>query len=96
MVSVLCPGMVSTNITSHARVVGDDQKEVNEMELEGEKLYKAPGVITSDQVAQITIRAMKENRFFIFTNPEYPGEGLAKRGQDIQKLEKHLQDTFKG
>lgn len=94
MVSVLCPAFVATNIGFNSRYVGSDQ-EIANMEVEGEEMFNidTPGVIESDDVAQIVVKAMKEKRFFILTHPEVQ-EGLLSRGQDMQKLEKHLQDTF--
>jgi hypothetical protein len=85
--------MVSTNLHFHTRYVGDDPKEINNLKLEGEKLYKAPDVIEPDDVAQIVVKAMKEKRFLILTHPEVQAH-LMNRGQDMQKLERYLQDTF--
>jgi len=96
MVSVLCPGMVTTNLRFHSRYVGSDQ-EIANMKVEGEEMFNinTPGVIESDNVAQIVVKAMKEKSFFILTHPEVK-EALMNRGHDMEKLEKHLQDTFKG
>ena len=94
MVSVLCPGMVTTNLRFHSRYVGSDQ-EIADMKVEVEEMFNinTPGVIESDDVAQIVVKAMKEKRFFILTHLEVQA-ALMSRGQDVQKLEKHLQDTF--
>jgi NAD(P)-dependent dehydrogenase (short-subunit alcohol dehydrogenase family) len=97
MVSVLCPGVVSTNLPFTTRVVGDDTEEVNDLRLELEKLFKPSGglpILEPDDVAQITVKAMQENRFFIITHPEVQTL-LMNRGQDMQKLEKYLQNISK-
>ena len=96
MVSVLCPGMVTTNLGFSSRYVGSDQ-EIADMNVEGEEMFNinTPGVIESDDVAQIVVKAMKEKRFFILTHQEVQAH-LKSRGQDIEKLEKHLQDVFGG
>ena len=96
MVSVLCPGMVTTNLGFNSRYVGSDQ-EIADMKVMVEEMFdiNTPGVIESDDVAQIVVKAMKEKRFFIFTHPEIQA-ALMSRGQDMKKLEKHLQDTFGG
>lgn len=93
MVSVLCPGGVATNIRFHARYVGDDPKEINDLKSEGEELFKQPDMIEPDDVAQILVRAMKEKRFLILTHPEVQAS-LMNQGRDIQKYEKYLQNTF--
>ena len=84
MVSVLCPGMVSTNLPFTTRVVGDDTKEINDLRLELENLFKPSGglhILDPDDVAQIVVKAMKEERFFIITHPEVQTL-LMNRGQD--------------
>ena len=94
MVSVLCPGMVTTNLGFNSRYVGSDQ-EIADMKVKVEEMFNinTPGLIESDDVAQITVKAMKEKRFLILTHPEVQA-ALLSRGQDMEKLEKHLQDTF--
>ena len=102
MVSVLCPGMTRTNISINARYVMSDSEKMNKLK-EAEKLFtKEPGkpkgeleVLESDEVAQIVIKSMEEKRFFILTH-EGVQVHLKRRGQDIQKLEKYLQDAFGG
>ncbi|MFH0768418.1 MAG: SDR family NAD(P)-dependent oxidoreductase [Chloroflexota bacterium] len=102
MVSVLCPALVRTNLPNNSRFIGDEEdirrlKESNELFGKGEKEdpQKLLDVIEPDEVAQITVEAMKEKRFFIITHPNMIGH-LMSRGQDIQKLEKYLQDAFGG
>ena len=102
MVSVLCPGMTRTNLPLTSRYAGDDE-EIKKAK-EAEKLFSAQPendteskfvLLEPDEVAQITVKAMKEKRFFIITHQDIIGH-LMSRGQDIQKLEKHLQDAFGG
>ena len=102
MVSVLCPGVTRTNISINSRYVMSDSEKMNKLK-EAEKLFtKEPGkpadeleVLESDEVAEIVIKSMEEKRFFILTHKGVQAH-LNKRGQDMEKLEKHLQDTFGG
>ena len=103
-VSVLCPALVRTNLPNNSRFIGDTEdirrlKENNELfgkENKGEKEdpQKLLDVIEPDEAAQIIVEAMKEKRFFIFTHQSIY-KHLMSRGQDYQKLEKYLQDTFR-
>jgi NAD(P)-dependent dehydrogenase (short-subunit alcohol dehydrogenase family) len=98
MVSVLCPGIVSTNLPFKTRVVGDDAQEVSELRRELESLFGAAGglhILEPDDVAQKVVEAMKEKRFFIITHPEVETL-LMNRGQDMRKLEAYLQGIVKG
>ena len=65
-VSLLCPGGVATNIVELARFVGDPPEILGGRV--GPSLDR-PGVAHPDDVAQMVIEAMKQNRFLILTNP---------------------------
>jgi NAD(P)-dependent dehydrogenase (short-subunit alcohol dehydrogenase family) len=94
-VSVLCPGPVRTNIAAGSHYVGT-AKEIEQMREFGKMACDTPhpGLMESEEVAQLVIDSMKQKRFFILTHPE-DREMLINQGQDMEKLEKHLQDTFK-
>ena len=93
MVSVLCPGGVDTNIRFNARYVGENPEEIDSLKAVGENVFKEPGMMEPDEVARILIEAMKEGRFLVLTHPEVEPD-LLSRGQDLTKLEKHLQDMY--
>ncbi|MBN1368226.1 MAG: SDR family NAD(P)-dependent oxidoreductase [Dehalococcoidales bacterium] len=93
MVSLLCPGMVDTKIGDNSRYVGSN-REVSEMKGGGESLFSAPGVMSPDDLAQMLIKGMNENKFLIITHQEIM-DALTARGQNMKKLEEHLQETFK-
>jgi len=93
-VSVLCPGYVSTNLLKHSRYVGDNSKELDDIKQEDEITFTSPGVIRPDEVAQALIEGIKNERFLIITPNEVESH-LMNRGQDLEKLEKYLQTTFK-
>lgn len=95
MVSVLCPGGVATNIRFHARYVGGDANEVNDLKSLGEELFQQQAMMDPDDVAQVLIRAMREKRFLILTHPEVQAS-LRNQGRDVPKYERYLQDTFQG
>ena len=101
MVSVLCPGLVRTNLAPTARYIGDDSEEINKLK-EVEKVFeteslsdpvKSLEILEPDDVAPIVIRSMEEKRFFIITHESMQAH-LKRRGQDMEKLERHLQDIF--
>ncbi|MBN1367915.1 MAG: SDR family NAD(P)-dependent oxidoreductase [Dehalococcoidales bacterium] len=100
MVSVLCPGLTRTNIAVNSRYVGAESEKLKKLKeseslfnIEPSKLPEEVEILESDDVAQFVIKSMEENRFFII--PHKNVEALLKsRGQDYQKLEKYLQDTF--
>jgi NAD(P)-dependent dehydrogenase (short-subunit alcohol dehydrogenase family) len=101
-VSVLCPALVHTNLPYSARFIGDEEeiKKLKEKDaLFGKEARSDPNklldVIEPDEVAKIVVEAMKDKRFFIITHPNMLIH-LKSRGQDYKKLEKYLQDTFKG
>ncbi|MBN1368409.1 MAG: SDR family NAD(P)-dependent oxidoreductase [Dehalococcoidales bacterium] len=95
MVSVLCPAEVRTNLISNSRYVGTED-EIKEMRQMGKMAYEIPreGLMEPDELAQKVIEAMKQKRFIISTHEQLK-DILMNQGLDIQKLEKHFQDTYK-
>jgi NAD(P)-dependent dehydrogenase (short-subunit alcohol dehydrogenase family) len=93
MVSVLCPSLVDTNLRFTTRIVGDE-KEVNDLKLGIDTMFKSPGVISPDDVAQMVVDSMNQGKFMILTHPENYIM-LEEQGKDVKKLEKHLQDRFR-
>jgi NAD(P)-dependent dehydrogenase (short-subunit alcohol dehydrogenase family) len=93
MVSLLCPGLVSTGMHLRTHYVGFDQKAASDIKRETEKMFETPGVKSPDEVAQMVVAAMQEKRFLILTDPSIQDE-LMERGYDVQKLEKYIQDIY--
>lgn len=89
-VSVLCPGMVATNLPSTTRHVGNDQ-EVKGQKTLLEKAFSGQDAIHPDEVAQAVVKAMEEKQLFITTDTEWINR-LKDHGYDVHKLEKHLED----
>ena len=75
--------------------MGDDQ-EVKDTQSWQENIFTGPDSLHPDDVAKIVVEAIKENRFFILTPKTEDFLATAMdRGRDYQKLEQHLQDTYK-
>lgn len=93
-VSVLCPGVVQTRIMDDERVI-DAQSEsmkVRKMLMESFKdknWNEIPGlegkVIMADAVANLTIQAIKENRFLVTTHPDSK-ELIQERADNVEGL----------
>jgi NAD(P)-dependent dehydrogenase (short-subunit alcohol dehydrogenase family) len=82
-VSLLCPGGVATNIIESFRFVGDPP------EILGGRVapsLERPGVAHPDDVAQMVIEAMKQNRFLILTDPPRLHPAVMRSAEDIQKF----------
>ena len=100
MVSVICPGMIRTHLAQSARFIGDKEeiqksKEtdpllIKELPPEQAKIFE---ILEPDEAAKRIINSVEEKEFFIFPHKSFLGH-LTERGQDYQKLEKYLQDTF--
>jgi NAD(P)-dependent dehydrogenase (short-subunit alcohol dehydrogenase family) len=75
-VSVLCPGLVNSNIADTARMGGVDDisRWVRPMPLE------AP--IEPDAVGRMVADAIHDERYLVLTHPEHTLERMAKRGTD--------------
>jgi hypothetical protein len=61
-----------------------------------EKQFDTQGglpILQPDDVAQMVVAAMKEEKFFIITHQEVK-DLLMSRGQDIDKLESHLKNVL--
>ncbi len=77
--SVLCPGFVKTRILSSARnlpVENRSGSSARQLNLEAEKaawafLEKEFKVLTPDQVADAVFSAVREEKFYILTHPEF-------------------------
>jgi NAD(P)-dependent dehydrogenase (short-subunit alcohol dehydrogenase family) len=91
MVSVLCPGGVSTNFQSNIRHVADDGQQNNDIKSGVETGLEAPSdhdmgdIMEPDDVAQIIIKAMKEKKFLILTHAGSP-ERVMEQGQYLLSL----------
>ncbi len=108
-VSVVCPGIVATNIGSGARSV---QRDPERARLMGKLMERYPppqaedpeGVVTSEDVATLTIRAIKDDTFRVLTHPGSQDvmmerirdiEGMIDRAADERsKSEKQINDLL--
>lgn len=96
MVSVLCPGIVATNLPSGTHYIGDTSEEVDYLKSDLEKQFDTQGglpILQPDDVAQMVVAAMKEERFLIISHREVK-DLLMNRGQDTEKLENHLKSIL--
>jgi len=91
MVSVLCPGGVSTNFQSNIRHAADDWQQDNDIKSQVEAGAEATGnsdlgdMMEPDKVAQIIINSIKKEYFLILTHPN-SRERLVERGQYLLNL----------
>ena len=88
-VSVLCPAYVPTGIAdserSRPKEFGVSQKSPETLAREA-MLRKAvrSGKISADQVAQVVVAAIKQERFYVLTHPRIKG-AIEARMEDILK-----------
>jgi len=75
-VSVLCPQAVQTNI-------GQNSPDSDQMEDEV-GVASADGVMQADEVAQVCIEAMREERFHILPHAEV-AEYVKRKGADVDR-----------
>ena len=77
-VSVLCPQAVETNITANS----PDRARMETGS--GAGVASADGVVQPDEVAQVVIDAMREERFHILPHPEV-AEYVKRKGADVDR-----------
>ncbi|HUF84971.1 MAG TPA: SDR family NAD(P)-dependent oxidoreductase, partial [Acidimicrobiia bacterium] len=75
-VSVVCPGMVETNLGENARLSG---VEPGVPWMAGMEDFRPIG---AEEVAAQVVDAIRADRFLVLTHPEYR-EVLAERGRDL-------------
>lgn len=79
-VSVLCPGAVDTNLDETERVIGITPERA-EIEAEESGVFHSV-LMNPDQIGEIVVEAVRENRFFIL--PDRPQQSvILKRSQDL-------------
>ena len=79
-VSILCPGAVDTNLDETERVIGITPERA-EIEAEESGVFHSV-LMTPDQIGEIVVDAVRENRFFIL--PDRPQQSvILKRSQDL-------------
>src|SRR5919198_384295 len=79
-VSVLCPGGVETNLDETERVIGITPERA-EIEAEESGVFHSV-LMNPDQIGEIVVEAVRENRFFIL--PDRPQQSvILKRSQDL-------------
>jgi len=75
-VSLLCPGLVSSNMADTARIGGVDDPSVW---LQGMPLSEP---VTPDVPGRLVCDAIEQERFLVLTHPESTRERVARRGED--------------
>ena len=73
-ISVLCPGVVTTNINTSHRNRPDADPALVEKKAFG---TQHPEAMTPDQVAAVVAEAINDNRFWILPHPHYGDQALA-------------------
>jgi NAD(P)-dependent dehydrogenase (short-subunit alcohol dehydrogenase family) len=76
-VSVLCPQAVDTNIVANSPT--DTQREGG-----GLGVASADGVLRADEVAQVCLEALRDERFWVLPHPQV-GEYARRKGDDIER-----------
>jgi NAD(P)-dependent dehydrogenase (short-subunit alcohol dehydrogenase family) len=76
-VSVVCPGLVETNLYEHARLSG---VEPGMPWMAGMEDFRP---IAADDVGPMVVDAIRDDRFLVLTHPEYAAV-LAERGRDLE------------
>ena len=76
-VSVLCPQAVATNI-------GPNSPDADKMVGTGADVAGADGTLSSEDVAQTVIEALREERFHVLPHPEV-AEYVARKGADVDR-----------
>jgi NAD(P)-dependent dehydrogenase (short-subunit alcohol dehydrogenase family) len=95
MVSALCPAMVNTNLRFNSFFRGNDQ-EIEKTREWAEQAFTDQNALTPDQVANILIQGMKDEKFLILTHSiEQSMKDATARGRDLTKLESYLKSTCK-
>ncbi|MFP5487377.1 MAG: SDR family oxidoreductase [Acidimicrobiia bacterium] len=78
-VSVLCPQAVATNILANS----PDHRDGDDTDL-GSGVAGGDGVLTADQVAQVCLDAIREERFLVLPHPEV-ATYAARKGADRER-----------
>jgi NAD(P)-dependent dehydrogenase (short-subunit alcohol dehydrogenase family) len=76
-VSVLCPQAVATNIVANSPV--DTSAEGG-----GLGVASADGVLSAEDVAQVCLQALRDERFWVLPHPEV-AEYVRRKGDDIER-----------
>jgi NAD(P)-dependent dehydrogenase (short-subunit alcohol dehydrogenase family) len=80
-VSVLCPGRVDTNLHETGRTIGMTP-ESGAAETAVAAALQGNTLMTPDQIGEIVVEAVRQERFFILADP-YHQEIIARRAQDL-------------
>lgn len=87
-VSVVCPGMVATQIhkSNRNRPTGDrpwsDREWNNPDHVKGSEVFQGRGV-APEEIARLTLQALKDNRFYVFNGEHWPE--LLRRNYESQR-----------
>jgi NAD(P)-dependent dehydrogenase (short-subunit alcohol dehydrogenase family) len=78
-VSVLCPQAVATNIVANSPSRPEEGGTAG-----GLGVASADGVLSADDVAQICLQAMRDERFWVLPHPQV-AEYVKRKGDDIER-----------
>lgn len=86
-VSVLCPGFVNTPIFDTAaklrpELFAASAQHPNDVQLEAQMRARALAGFAPEQIADAVFAAVRQERFYIFTHPDY-NEAIQRRMEDI-------------
>jgi len=79
-VSVLCPGLIRTNLPENVRYVGQDRQALGFLP----EIPRAPGVMEPEEVGRMVVDAINESRFLVLTHPARFRDLMQKRAEDDQ------------
>jgi NAD(P)-dependent dehydrogenase (short-subunit alcohol dehydrogenase family) len=79
-VSLLCPGLVRTNLPENFRYAGNNLEGLGHIK----EIPKAPGIMEPEEVAAMVVDAVQQNRYLILTQPKLFQGLMEKRVQDMQ------------
>ena len=98
-VSVLCPGVVNTNIFTSTRnrpasLPVTQETEFDDPANSATRLDSEFNVIEPDVVGDIVLHAIQHHQFYIFTHPEF-AESVATRTKEIEEAFAYWEDYWK-
>jgi short-subunit dehydrogenase len=79
-VSLLCPGLIRTNLPENFRYVGNDLQALGAIK----EIPKEPGVMEPEEVASMVVEAVNTNKFLILTSPARFLNMMERRAKDVQ------------
>ena len=79
-VSLLCPGLIRTNLPENVRYVGKDTQALGYLP----EIPKGAGAMEPEEVGRMVVDAINESKFLILTHPARFMEMMKRRAEDDQ------------